>query len=100
MSDTRDRPAFIDRPAARLAALGVMLAALSALAWIHRGDLFPGAMDSAPASPQEQAFRECFEPRAAQLDKSLASGELKAEQVAMFRNSAEAICRDRAARSR
>ncbi len=93
-----DRPAPLDRPAARLAALGVALAALAALAFYHRADILPPA--AAPDSPGQAAFRECFEPRAAQLAGSLENGELTQAQVRQFRGRAEAFCADRAKRAR
>ncbi len=93
-----DSPAFLDRPAARLAALGLALAALALLAWYHRGDFLPP--DAAPASPEQAAFSACFEPRAAQLAGSLERGELTQDQVARFRGRAEAFCADQAKRGR
>ncbi len=95
----RDRPALLDRPAARLAALGVAAAALAVLALYHRADILPP--DPAAAdSPTQAAFRECFEPRAARLAGSLEIGELTQNQVAQFRGRAEAFCADRAKRAR
>ncbi len=94
----RDRPALLDRPAARLAALGVAAAALAALAFYHRADILsPGPV---PDTPGQAAFRDCFEPRAAQLAGSLERGELTRDQVTLFRGRAEAICADRAKRAR
>ncbi len=92
------RPGFLDRPAARLAALGLALAALALIAWYHRGEFLPP--DAAPASPWQAAFSDCFVPRAAQLTASLENGELTQDEVTLFRNRAEAICADRAKRAR
>ena len=89
----RDRPGLLDRPAARLAALGVAATALTVLAWYHRADILP--LDPNAASPAQAAFRECFEPRAAQLAASLENGELTQAQVTLFRGRAEAFCADR-----
>jgi len=99
MSGGGDRPSPLDRPAARLVAVAVALAGLALLGWIHRGDLFPPD-PAAPASPQEAAFRACFEPRAAQFAASLEAGELTPEQVALFRSRAEAFCADQADKGR
>jgi hypothetical protein len=100
MSGAGDRPHALDRPAARLAAVAVALAGLALLGWIHRGDLLPPDPAAAPASPQEAAFRACFEPRAAQFEASLQAGELTPEQVALFRGRAEAFCADQAEKGR
>ena len=95
----RDRPALLDRPAARLAALGIAAAALAVLAWYHRAVILPP--DPAAAdSPAQAAFRDCFEPRAARLAASLESGELTQAQAAQFSARAEAFCADRAKRAR
>ncbi len=94
----RDRRAPLDRPAARLVALGVALAALAALAWYHRADILPPG--PAPASPRQAAFRDCYEPRAAQLAASRERGELTRDQATKFRGRAEAFCADRAKRAR
>ncbi len=94
----RDRRAPLDRPAARLVALGVALAALAALAWYHRAELLPPG--PAPASPWQAAFSACFEPRAAQLAASLERGELTQDHATQFRGRAEAFCADRAKRAR
>ncbi len=94
----RDRPGLLDRPAARLAALGVALAALAVLAWYHRADILPP--DPAPDTPGQAAFSACFEPRAAQLAGSLERGELTQAQFTQFRGRAEAFCADRAKRAR
>ncbi len=94
----QDRGALLDRPAARLVALGVAAAALAVLAWYHRGDIL--APDPAQVSPGQAAFSDCFEPRAAQLAGSLENGELTPDQVRLFRSRAEAFCADQAKRAR
>ena len=97
MSD-RSTP-LLDRPAARIVALGVVAAALGALAWIHRGDLSPDAATVAK-SPQETAFLQCFEPRSRQIADSLTAGELRQDQAALFRGRAGDFCRAQAKRGR
>lgn len=89
-------PHFLDRPVARLGAVGVALAAVALLAWIHRDDILPPDPAAAAAGPQAAAFRACFGPRAAQIDDSLAAGELSDDQARLFRSRAEAFCRDTA----
>lgn len=85
---------FLDRPAARLAALLVAVLALALLGWIHRDDLFPPP--PGVASPADAAFLACFEPRAAQIAGSLADGDLSGDQARQFTARAEAFCRDTA----
>ncbi len=97
MSD-RSTP-LLDRPAARFVALGVVAAALGALAWIHRGDLVPGAATVAK-SPRETAFLQCFEPRSRQIADSLAAGDLRRDQAVLFRNRASDFCRAQVKRDR
>ena len=95
-----ERPTpLLDRPAARIVALGVVAAALGALAWIQRGDLVPGAAAVAK-SPQETAYLQCFEPRSRQISDSLAAGELRRDQAALFRDRAGDFCRAQAKRDR
>lgn len=88
------RPPFLDRPAARLVALLVAVLAFSLLGWIHRDDLFPPPPGA--AGPGDAAFLACYEPRAAQIAKSLADGDLSEDQARLFTNRAEAFCRDTA----
>lgn len=91
MSDPRP---FLDRPAARLVAVLVAVLALSLLGWIHRDDLLP--QPPGVAGPADAAFLACFEPRAAQIARSLADRELREDQARLFTARAEAFCRDTA----
>ena len=100
MSGGIDRPSVLDRPVARIAAVGVALAGLALLGWIHRGDLFPLESGAPAAMPAEAAYRACVAPRAAQLAESLERGELTEDQVALFRSRAEAFCADQAEKGR
>jgi len=83
---------FLDRPAARVAALAVLLACASALGWMHRADLFPpeasGRAEGDPAAA-------CIAERSADIDKMQADGVIDATQAALFKSRAEALCRSK-----
>ncbi len=98
MSDARP-PAAIDRPAARLVAVAVALAALAMLGWIHRDDLLPGETDASVQSPARAAFLACFTPQDARIAADLDSGRITADQATLFRGRAEAFCTAQAERN-
>lgn len=81
--------AFIDRPAARLVALGCALLSAAALAYIHRDDLFPG---DAAADAANDPAAVCFAERAAEIDAMVADGVVDADRAALFKSRAEALC--------
>lgn len=89
MSDPPKEVSFLDRPIARFCALGVALLMVAALAFMHRDDLFP---------PEEAAVKaddpvaRCLAERAVDIDKMLADGTITAEQAALFKSRAEALC--------
>src|SRR3546814_9349823 len=85
------RPSVLDRPIARVFALFCCAASLGALAYIHRDDLFPSSQVERAAS---DPYMKCFSERAAQIDKMREEGLIAAEQHALFRSRAEALCRD------
>lgn len=80
----------LDRPAARLIAVGVALAALAALAAIHRDDLM--IMVSGPPAAADPLAR-CIAEHHATIDKGVSEGVFKPEQAALFKQRAEAMCR-------
>ncbi len=84
---------FLDRPAARVAALLVALAAVAGLAWIHRDDLVAGDAERAMAA-EDRAFADCYAKRAQDIDAMAAEGTVNAEQATLFKSRAEAMCRD------
>jgi len=90
MSGPEDRP-FLDGPYARIAALACFVLAVSALAYVHRDDLFPSATPAATAA--DDPFGRCFQKAAAPIDKMLAEKTIGAEQARLFRLRAEARCR-------
>lgn len=86
----RHREPFLDRPGARLVALGVALACFAVLAWLHRADLV-----SAWAAPEAAAdpFAQCFAKRAADIDGMLDEGVIDQARAELFKSRAEAMCR-------
>ena len=81
----------LDRPAARIAAVAICAAALGALAYIHRDDLFPP--DQAAAADADEPFRKCMAERGGHIDKMQSEGTIRADQARLFRTRAEAMCR-------
>lgn len=90
MSEGR-QPHPLDRPAARLVAVAVALAALGALAVIHRADL--SAWVAGPAAVADDPVARCVAGHHATIDKGVSDGVFKAEQAALFKSRAEALCR-------
>jgi hypothetical protein len=80
---------FLDRPLARVCAVGVALLMVAALAFMHREDLFPP--EQAAADPNDPVAL-CFAERAADVDKLLAEGTINAQQATLFKSRAEALC--------
>jgi hypothetical protein len=82
---------FLDRPAARLCAVGVALLAAAALGVMHRDDLFPPEQAAVNA---DDPVARCLAKRATDIDKMAADGTITAEQAALFKSRAEALCQD------
>lgn len=82
---------FLDRPLARLAALGVAGVTIALLLYINRADLLPGAEPE--LSPAEAAYRACVTERHGQIDGMIAEGVVNESQAASFKARAEALCR-------
>lgn len=82
---------FLDRPAARLAALGVAGVTIALLLYINRADLLPGAEPE--LSPAEAAYRACVAERQGQVDEMVKEGVVNEAQAASFKARAEALCR-------
>lgn len=84
-------PHFLDRPPARALAVLCFLLAAAGLAYIHREDLLgPRAV---AAKPETGPFAACMAERMAAIDAMAREGAVKAEQEALFRSRAEAMCR-------
>lgn len=82
---------FLDRPVARLLAAGVALAALAALAAIHRDDL--RVLVAGPAPVPADPLARCIAEHHVTIDKGVSEGVFKPEQAALFKQRAEAMCR-------
>ena len=79
----------LDRPAARLVALGVFLLAAAALGWFHRDDILPP--EAVP--PAEDPAAACIAERWAVIDTMAADGTIDGSRAQQFKASAEALCR-------
>ena len=85
-----DRPSSaLDRPVARLAALGVAVLAALALVYIHRDDLFPPEAGAADAA---DPVALCMAERSADIDGMVADGTIDEARAALFKSRAEALC--------
>ena len=84
-------PHFLDRPAARVLAVFCFLLAAAGLAYMHREDLLGGPAEA--GKPEAGPFAACMAERGAAIDAMVREGAVKAEQAAMFRSRAEAMCR-------
>lgn len=79
----------LDRPAARLAAVGVALLCALALGYIHRDDLFPPEVAAADA---DDPVALCLAERAAEIDRMVTDGVVDESRAALFKSRAEALC--------
>ncbi len=81
----------LDRPPARVAAFGVFLLAVGALAWMHRDDIFP---------PEKTATDDpvalCVAGRWAGIDEMVADGTVDTARAELFKSRAEALCQAQA----
>jgi hypothetical protein len=84
------RADFLDRPIARLAALGVALLCVAGLAWLHRADLWPARF--APQAADDP-FTRCFAERVAEIDGMVNEGLIDQARATLFKSRAEAMCR-------
>jgi len=85
------KPHPLDRPAARVVAVGVALSALAVLAVIHRDDLMP--VVAGPSVAADDPLSRCVAEHHATIDKGIADGVFKPEQATLFKQRAEALCR-------
>ncbi len=79
--------AFLDRPGARLVALGIFLCAALALAWVHRDDLNPPQ-----AAAADDPVARCLAARSGDIDRMREDGTIDDRQAVLFKNRAEALC--------
>lgn len=87
-----ESPSALDRPAARLAALAVLLICVAGLVRVHWDDLFPPEIVAV-----EDPAAACIAERAAGIDRMLADGVIDQNKSALFKSRAEALCRAQAA---
>lgn len=83
----------LDRPLARIAAVGVFLGVAAVLAYIHRDDLFPPEPAAIAADDPAAA---CLAARAKDIDQMRADGVIDEARAALFKSRAEALCRAQA----
>ncbi len=83
----------LDRPLARLGALGVFLAVVALLGFIHRDDLFP---PPAPAVDPNDPVALCLAERVPGIEAMLADGTINEDQAKLFTSRAEALCQAQA----
>ena len=81
----------LDRPIARIAAVGVAAAAALTLAYIHRDDLFPPEAGSAGAATADPVML-CVAERSADIDGMVSDGTIDEARAALFKSRAEALC--------
>jgi hypothetical protein len=67
-------------------------AALAALLYIHRGELFP-QQRATEAEQQPDPFTACMAQRGGDIDRMLQEGTIQRPQADLFRSRAEAMCR-------
>ena len=89
-NDGERRSSALDRPLARVAALGVFLCAMALLAFMHRDDLFPPEPSAAVAADDPVAM--CLAARAEDIDRMQAEGVIDEAQATLFKSRAEALC--------
>ena len=83
----------LDRPLARVAAVGVLLCVAAALAFMHRDDLFPPE-PAAVAADDPVAL--CLAARAEDIERMRADGVIDEAQATLFKSRAEALCQAQA----
>ena len=83
------RRSVLDRPVARVAAFGVFLLVVAALAFMHREDLLPARQAAAPA---DDPAARCLAEREADIAQMRADGVIDDAQAALFKSRAEALC--------
>ena len=85
------RESALDRPPARVAAFGVFLLAVGALAWMHRDDIFPPEKTAA-----DDPVALCIAGRWAGIDEMVADGTVDTARAELFKARAEALCQAQA----
>lgn len=90
MARSGRRPPFPDRPAARWLALSVIVLCVAVLGYWHRDDLFPPMVETTVIDDPAIA---CMNRRFAEIDVMLEEGSIETPQADLFKQRAEAMCR-------
>jgi len=90
LSESGARLSALDRPAARLAAVGIAALCALALGYIHRDDLF--SPDTATADAAADPVAICLAERSAEIDQMVSDGVVDETRAALFKSRAEALC--------
>ncbi|NIA69560.1 hypothetical protein HBA54_13240 [Pelagibius litoralis] len=90
MVDSPEKVSFLDRPLARVCAVGIALLMVAVLGWMHRDDILPSPEGAAPAADDPVA--RCLAERSGDIDRMVAEGTITAEQAQLFKGRAEALC--------
>ncbi len=88
-----DHRTFLDRPAARIVALIVLLLCAASFAYLHRGSLAPASEETADLAETDSAAA-CIEMRFADIDQMIEDSVIEDPQAELFKQRAEAMCRD------
>jgi len=88
----QDRFHPLDRRGARIVALGVCAAMFVLLGFIHRSDLAAGPKDNSDST--NGAYTACLAERHGVVDNMVADGVIGPDKETLFKNRAEALCRD------
>ena len=80
----------LDRPIARIAAVGIAAVAALALAYIHRDDLFPTEAGTADAAADPVML--CLAERSVDIDRMVSDGTIDQARADLFKSRAEALC--------
>lgn len=89
----KDQRPFIDRPAARVVALLVLLLCAGSLTYLHRDEPISTPEKTTPIADGDPAAA-CIEERFNGIDKMVDEGTVEPAQAALFKQRAEAMCRD------
>ncbi len=79
----------LDSPLARVVAALIAVAALLSLAYLHRGDLFPGPK---PLAATDDLYAECMAKREADIDGMVRGGKIAEAQAVVFERRAAGLC--------
>lgn len=90
---SNDPGSRLDKPLARLGALGVFFAVAALLGYVHRDDLFP---PPAPALDPNDPVALCLAERAPGIEAMRADGTIDERQAKLFMSRAEALCQAQA----